>query len=73
MLASLFRAEESKRSLAPFGLIALAALLEVMWRVDIAAKYYLWTAPAWFAWYLFAMRGRELPSGVSEPELSSAD
>lgn len=73
MLASLFRAEESERSLAPFGLIALAALLEVMWRVDIAAKYYLWTAPAWFAWYLFAMRGRELPSGISEPELSSAD
>ena len=56
ILASLYQRENSGRSLAPFGLVALIALFEVMWRVDLTSVFYLWTAPAWLIWYLYATR-----------------
>ena len=55
------RSEKTGRSLLPLGVLTLAALLEVMWRVDLASIFYLWTAPAWLAWYLFATRGEATP------------
>jgi hypothetical protein len=55
IFATLKRREETGGSLIPFGIIALPALLEVMWRVDLADVFYLWTTPAWLAWYVYVM------------------
>lgn len=57
IFATFKRREETRGSLIPFGMIALPALLEVMWRVDLADVYYLWTTPAWLAWYVYVMAG----------------
>jgi hypothetical protein len=54
VLAGIYRAENSRRSLLPFCLIAVAALFEVLADVQIISPFYLWTAPAWLAWYLYA-------------------
>lgn len=54
IMASLYRAEDSGRSLLPFGLIVAAALAEILRGVWIITPYFVWTAPAWLAWYLYA-------------------
>jgi hypothetical protein len=54
VLAGVFRASETRRSLVPIGFIAGLALLEVSTVGKMASAYYLWTTPAWLAWYLFA-------------------
>ena len=66
IFVSLHRREREGRSLVLFGVFAFAALLEVMWRVDLADVYYLWTTPAWLAWYVFAMSSKA-PSAVEVP------
>jgi hypothetical protein len=38
----------------PIGLIAGVALIEVAAKVPITSNFFLWTAPAWLAWYLYA-------------------
>ena len=58
VLAGVYRAESSGRSLLPFGLIAAAALFELQAGVQIITPFYLWTAPAWLAWYLYATWNR---------------
>jgi hypothetical protein len=54
VLVSVYRADSLRRSLLPFALIAGAALFEVMAAVQLTSPFYLWTAPAWLAWYLYA-------------------
>ena len=54
VLAGLYRAAESHRSLLPIGLIGGVALIEVAMKVQITSNFFLWTAPAWLAWYLYA-------------------
>ncbi|HEY1578592.1 MAG TPA: glycosyltransferase family 87 protein [Terracidiphilus sp.] len=66
IFATLKRKEETGGSLLPFGIIALPALLEIMWRIDLANVYYLWTTPAWLAWYVYAMYG-SAPSSAEQP------
>lgn len=58
VLAGVYRAESSGRSLLPFGLIAAAALFELQAGVQIITPFYLWTAPAWLVWYLYATWNR---------------
>jgi Glycosyltransferase family 87 len=55
ILAGLYQASNRGRSLLPFGCIAGVALIEVLARVSLNSGFYLWTAPAWFAWYLYAV------------------
>jgi hypothetical protein len=57
ILLGLYRASDADRSLLPFGLIAGIALIEVLAGVSLTSGFYLWTTPAWLAWYLFATRG----------------
>jgi hypothetical protein len=57
ILAGLYRASDRGRSLVPFGCIAGVALIEVLAGVKLPSGLYLWTAPAWLAWYLYAVRG----------------
>jgi hypothetical protein len=54
ILVGLYQADESRRSLLPFGLFGGAAIVELLVGVPIASPFFLWTTPAWFAWYLFA-------------------
>jgi hypothetical protein len=56
LLTGLYRANESKRSLLPLGLFAGVALVEVFAGVPLTSRFYLWTTPAWLAWYLYATR-----------------
>jgi len=57
ILAALYRAEDANRPLWPFGIIAGAGMLEVISGVQMTTGFYLWTVPAWLAWYLYATAG----------------
>ena len=62
ILAGLYRASDRGRSLLPFLCIAGAALIEVFLNSSssaLSSGLFLWTAPAWLAWYLSTMRGRQ--------------
>jgi hypothetical protein len=54
VLAGLYRAVEARRSLLPLALIAGVALVEALASVQVTSPFYLWTTPAWLAWYLWA-------------------
>jgi len=54
VLAGLYRAAAARRALLPLGLIAVVALIEALASVQITSPFYLWTTPAWLAWYLYA-------------------
>jgi hypothetical protein len=56
IVAGLYRASNAGRSLLPFGCIAGVAVIEVLFGVITNSGFYVWTAPAWLAWYLFATR-----------------
>ena len=58
VLVGLYRAADKQRSLLPLGLISAIALTEACAEVTIIARYYLWTTPAWLAWYLYASWSR---------------
>jgi hypothetical protein len=65
VLTGLYRAAENRRSLIPLGLIAGVALAEVLVPVQIISPFYLWTTPAWLAWYLYATRNDVRPANNS--------
>jgi Glycosyltransferase family 87 len=64
VLSGLYRAAELHRSLLPIGLIGGVALIEVAAKVQITSNFFLWTAPTWLAWYLYATwkRGPQIES-----------
>jgi hypothetical protein len=59
VLAGLYRTADSGRSLLPLGLIAGIALIELFAGVQMVSPFYLWTTPAWLAWYLYATAGEK--------------
>jgi hypothetical protein len=69
VLAGLYAAAESKRSLVPLAVIDAAAIIEVYAQVNIISPYYLWTVPAWVGWYLYATGKRR---GTAKPAESTA-
>jgi hypothetical protein len=76
VLAGIYCAADSRRSLLPLGLIAGVALVEVFANVQITSPYYLWTPLAWLAWYLYAtwnrcMRTTEDQGGEAEDALQA--
>lgn len=56
VFACLKEAESRGRSLAPFGMAAVAALMETLAGIDLTSAAYAWTAPAWLLAYLYATR-----------------
>jgi len=66
VLAALYQAEESGRSILPFAVGAGIALIEVIAGIQITSPFYLWTVPAWLAWYLYATTGKSVQLPISE-------
>jgi hypothetical protein len=60
VLAGVYRAVDSRRSLVPIVLIAGVALIEAMEQTPIISSRYLWTTPAWLGWYLYATRSKRV-------------
>ena len=70
VLTGLYGAAENRRSVIPLGVIAGIALVEVLVPVQLTSSFYLWTTPAWLAWYLHATRSG-VKSGIkAEPRTS---
>ncbi len=76
VLAGVYRAMDNRRSLVPIAVIAGGALIELLLVRRMASAFYLWTTPAWLAWYLYATsnKGRQVEgirSDSQEPTPSS--
>ena len=56
ILFGLYSLEKKGRSLAPYVIVVLPALVEVLAGVGVNTFWYVWTAPAWFGFYLYATR-----------------
>lgn len=54
ILYGIYCAVESRRSLLPLGLVSGVALIEVVAQIQLISPFYLWTTPAWLAWFLYA-------------------
>jgi hypothetical protein len=54
VLAGVYAALATRRSLIPIAIIAAAALVEFFFGPKITTPWFLWTTPAWLAWYLYA-------------------
>lgn len=56
VLSGVYRVADAGRSLLPIAVIAGVALVEVFRVSGLATPYFLWTVPAWLAWYVYASR-----------------
>jgi Glycosyltransferase family 87 len=65
VLAGVYAAVERRRSLIPIAIFAGAALIELLAGVEVKTPYFMWTAPAWLAWYLYATNGGTKTEGRS--------
>lgn len=70
VMAGVFRSRALNRSVWPLAVIAVLALVELGMGATIVSRWYLWTTPAWLAWYLYAT-GR-LPKGESITQTAKA-
>jgi hypothetical protein len=66
VLTGVYRADNSGRSLVPFGLFASIAIVEVFAKVSMTTFFYLWTVPAWLAWYLYATRAKTTHAEIAD-------
>jgi len=64
VLAGLYCAVDSGRSVLPLALFGGVALIEVLSVVKMTSPFYLWTVPAWFGWYLYATANRRTQAGT---------
>jgi len=62
ILFGVYRAVDSGRSLLPIGLSAGVAMIEVLGTVRMTSIYYLWTVPAWLAWFLYSTSSKKSES-----------
>jgi hypothetical protein len=54
VLAGVYRAAQSRRSLLPIAFICGIALVELYTVGRMSSPFYLWTVPAWLGWYLYS-------------------
>ncbi len=62
ILGGLYAAKGSRLLQIVLLLMSGVVLLEFANGAKPVSPYYLWTAPAWFVWYLFAMHRRHAPA-----------
>ena len=65
ILAGIYLMEKSTRAWILLGLITAGSLIGVLRAIPLPSPFYLWTTPAWFAWYLYAMWSK--PSSAAVP------
>lgn len=65
ILTGLYWAKDSRFPVLLFCLLTGSALVEFLAGIKIVSPYYVWTAPAWLAWYLFATRVKAPSTGVA--------
>ncbi|HEY9125930.1 MAG TPA: glycosyltransferase 87 family protein, partial [Acidobacteriaceae bacterium] len=56
ILAAIHHAENSTRAWILLGLITAVSFIGIFWEIPLPSPFYVWTTPAWLAWYLYAMR-----------------
>ncbi len=64
ILAAIYRSERSLRAWIVLGVIAAASLIGVFREIPLPSAFYVWTTPAWLAWYLYAMRENQSASAA---------
>ncbi len=70
VLAGVYRVLEERRSPLPLLVLGAAALIEAaVAKVPMGSFYYLWTAPAWLAWYVYAFHGRRPDAAAMQPAI----
>jgi len=57
ILAGIYAREKSTPAWVLLGLITAGCLVGVFREMQLPSAFYLWTAPAWLGWYLYASRG----------------
>ncbi len=67
ILAALYSAKHSRLIPILFLLMSSVVLIEFLHGAKPVSPYYLWTAPAWFVWYLFARAAAREPSVLPVP------
>jgi hypothetical protein len=72
ILYGLYQTSDAGRSVIPYCCVAGVALIEVFANVDISSGLYIWTAPAWFLWYLSASRFRLTEESDEPPPIPPA-
>jgi hypothetical protein len=70
VLVGMLAAGKSKPKWILLGLIVAAGLPGVIFAIELPSPFYLWTAPAWLVWYLYATRN-ERSAGVVNPALAA--
>jgi hypothetical protein len=56
VLFGVYALDRTGRSIIPYVVFVVAGLAEVFFAVPPASGFYLWTAPAWVAWSVYARR-----------------
>jgi hypothetical protein len=69
VLHGLLTLARTKRSLAPFLCVLLPGLAEALAGVPVTSFWYVWTTPAWLAFYLYATRAAE-QSSAPDPAIA---
>ena len=54
ILTGVLVARQAGRSLWPIAILGTVALVEGFGHVQVTSWWYIWTAPAWLLWYLYA-------------------
>lgn len=70
VLAGMFAAESNRWDWILLGLIVAASAPGVVLGIQLPSPFYLWTAPAWLAWYLVATR-RKSGAGVANAAMTA--
>ncbi|HTW78830.1 MAG TPA: glycosyltransferase family 87 protein [Terracidiphilus sp.] len=58
ILAGMYAAGKDVIAWVLLALVVAGGLVGVVAAIDLPSPFYLWTAPAWLAWYLYAVRGK---------------
>ena len=66
-VAAVYRVEANGRSLLPFALISGVLLAELCKGYWITTPYFVWSVPAWLAWYVYASYGQSIEYAKSDP------
>jgi Glycosyltransferase family 87 len=71
ILGGLYRSSNAGQSLIPYCCVAGIALFEVFAHASVNSRAFIWTAPAWLLWYVFAVRGNSMRDLSSTSRISS--